>query len=245
MYDCGVATRSRPKHGDYPTPCVVAYVRVSTAEQAASGAGLDAQRQAITAYAARTGLEIGRWFADEGVSGSVPPSQRPALAQALHVLADCPSGVLIVAKLDRIARRASDLLALRDLAESHGWLLSAADGSVDMATPHGRAMTTVMGAFAELERDLIRARTREALAARKAAGVRLGRPKSLPENVRRRIADERRHGSTLAAIAEALTADGVPTAQGGVRWYPSAVRAVLASLDLDAETRQSSEGLEG
>jgi DNA invertase Pin-like site-specific DNA recombinase len=233
----------KPKHGDYPAGCVVAYLRVSTAEQVASGAGLDAQREAVTAYAARAGLTVDEWCVDEGVSGSVPPTARPALAKALDILNRCTAGVLIVGKVDRIARKASDLLALRDLAEVQGWALSAADGSVDTATPHGRAMTTVMGAFAELERDLIRARTRDALAARKAAGVRLGRPTGLPDAVRARIAAERREGRTLGAIADRLTADTVPTAQGGARWYPSTVRAVLESVRLDSYSAgQPTEG---
>jgi DNA invertase Pin-like site-specific DNA recombinase len=225
----------RPRHGDYPHGCIVAYLRVSTTEQAESGAGLDAQRAAITAYAERAGLAISSWYVDEGVSGAVAPMERRALAEALATLADCRSGVLVVAKLDRIARRASDLLWLRDLAEQQGWALSAADGSVDTATPHGRAMTTVMGAFAELERDLIRARTKDALAARKAAGQRLGRPVALPDEVRARIADERSAGMTLTAIADGLTSDGIPTAQGGARWYASTVANVLRSLALDAD----------
>jgi Resolvase, N terminal domain len=80
--------------------------------------------------------------------------------------------------------RISLRLGLRDLAESRSWSLVAADGSIDTSTPHGRAMTTVMSAFAEMERDLISTRTREGLAAKKAAGVRLGRPSELPAAVR-------------------------------------------------------------
>jgi DNA invertase Pin-like site-specific DNA recombinase len=219
----------------YKDGCVVAYLRVSTAEQAESGAGLEAQRNAITAYAQRAGLTISKWLADEGVSGAVPPMERPALSEALATLADCSSGVLVVAKLDRIARKASDLLWLRDAAERQHWAIAAADGSVDTTTPHGRAMTTVMAAFAELERDLIKARTKDALAARKAAGVRLGGPVRIPDEVRLRIAAERAAGVTLSAIADELTNEGIPTAQGGQRWYASTVSNVLRSLELDAE----------
>jgi DNA invertase Pin-like site-specific DNA recombinase len=149
--------------------------------------------------------------------------------------------VLLVAKPDRLARRATDLLALRDRAEREGWTLTSADGSLDMSTPHGRAMSTVMGAFAELERDLIRNRTREGLAAKRAQGVRLGRPSQVPADVRDRIASQRSAGHSLARIADALTGDGVPTvgngnartARRGARWYPSTVRAVLRTIELD------------
>ena len=84
-----------------------------------------------------------------------------------------------------------------------------------------------MASAAQWERRIIGQRTRDALAAKKAAGVRLGRPPAIPEHVVRRIVADREEGLSLGTIAEALTAEGVPTAQGGVRWYASTVRAVL------------------
>lgn len=222
-----------PRKRDYPEGCVVGYLRVSTAGQVDSGAGLDAQRAAITEYAKRRGITVTRWCTEAAVSGSVAPAERPALAEALSVLAKCRSGVLIVAKADRAARKARDLLWLRDLAEREGWALAAADGSIDTTTPHGRAMTTVMGAFGELERDLISARTREALAAVKAGGKRLGRPSQLPVSVRERIARERAGGSSLPQIAQRLNDDLIPTVRGGARWYPSTVAAALRTIELD------------
>jgi DNA invertase Pin-like site-specific DNA recombinase len=80
---------------------------------------------------------------------------------------------------------------------------------------------------AQFERRLLGQRTREALAAKRASGVRLGRPLSLPVAVRERIASERKAGRSLAAIAEMLNDEGVATAQGGRQWWPSTVRAVL------------------
>lgn len=223
---------TQPRHARYKRGCTIAYLRVSTAEQTLSGGGLAAQRAAIEAYAERAGLTVDRWLTDAGVSGSVPPMERPQLAEALNALANCKAGVLLVAKIDRLARRASDLLALRDLAERQRWALSAADGSIDTATPHGRAMATVLSAFAKLERDLIRARTREGMAAKRAAGVRLGAPVKLPQAVRDRIVRERADGATFAAIAARLNAERVPTARGGT-WHASTIKAVCASVDHD------------
>lgn len=220
------------------SPCI-AYVRVSTTEQADSGAGLDAQRAAIEAHAARAGLSIDGWHVDAGVSGSVAPADRPALAEALVALGAARSGVLLVAKSDRIARRTLDLLGLCALAERQGWSIVAVDGTVDQTTAHGRFMTTVMAGAAELERDLIRARTRDALAAKRAAGVRLGRPVTLPAEVRARVASERVGGATLQAIADGLNADQIHTARGGARWYASTVASVLKSLDHDAVTMEA------
>ncbi len=224
---------TKPRHGDYAQGCTIAYLRVSTSEQADSGAGLAAQRAAIQSYADRNGLQIDHWLTDPAVSGSVHPLQREGLSKALSLLAACTAGVLLIAKSDRIARKTKDLLDVRDLAEAQGWTLSAADGSVDWASAHGRAMSTVMGAFAELERDLIRTRTREGMAAKREQGVRMGRPATLPAEVRERIASERAQGASLQAIADRLNAQQVPTARGGARWYASTVRAVCTSLEHD------------
>ncbi|MCA1677351.1 MAG: recombinase family protein, partial [Actinobacteria bacterium] len=82
---------------------------------------------------------------------------------------------LVVAKLDRLSRSVQDAAGLLDRAQRHGWALVAADLGVDASTPAGEAMANVMATFGQLERRMIGQRTREALAARKAAGVRLGR----------------------------------------------------------------------
>ncbi|PBC77587.1 recombinase [Streptomyces sp. TLI_235] len=226
--------RRRRRTLDRPADTAVAYVRVSTEEQAASGAGLEGQRAAIEAYAASRGWTVTAWCSDEGVSGASAPEDRPQLRAALQALRDGHASVLLFHRVDRLARKTADLLALRDAAEADGWSLSAADGSVDLTTPHGRTMFTMQGAFAELERDLIRARTRDALAALKARGVRLGRPSTLPVEVVARIVGEHVSGAGWSAIAAKLNADQVPTAQGGKQWWPATVRKVVAGQDAAA-----------
>jgi DNA invertase Pin-like site-specific DNA recombinase len=88
-------------------------------------------------------------------------------------------------------------------------------------------MANVLATFAQFERRLIGERTREAMAAKRAQGARFGRPRQMPADVVERIREERKGGASLPKIAAGLNADGVPTAQGGRRWYPSTVRAVL------------------
>ena len=88
-------------------------------------------------------------------------------------------------------------------------------------------MANVLATFAQFERRLISQRTREALAIKKAQGVRIGRPRTISLEVVERIKRERDGSKSLGAIAEGLNEDRVPTAQGGARWYGSTVRAVL------------------
>lgn len=111
-------------------------------------------------------------------------------------------------------------------ADRAGWGLVALDANVDTTTPQGAAMTQVLAVFAELERKLIGQRTKSALAVLKAQGVKLGRPRTLPAAVAARIRADHAAGESWSAIARALTSEGVPTAQGGLRWYPATVRYV-------------------
>ena len=86
----------------------------------------------------------------------------------------------------------------------------------------------MLATFAQFERRLISQRTREALAVKRASGVRLGRPPTVPQTVVRRIKLQRARGDSLRKIAEDLNDSGVPTAQGGARWYAATVRGILA-----------------
>lgn len=210
---------------------VVAYVRVSTDEQAASGAGLEAQRAAIESEVARRGWRIVEWHTDEGLSGGKGVAGRPGLAASLAAVEQGVASVLMVSKSDRLARGLRTLLDVIDRIERAGGAVVATDSTIDTSTAAGRFTTQIMGGVAELESAMISDRTKAALAAKRAAGVRLGRPSSLPSEVVSRIVRERDGGMSLPAIARGLVADGVPTAQGGAKWHPSTVSAVLSGQD--------------
>ena len=97
----------------------------------------------------------------------------------------------------------------------------------------GKAMAHMAVVFAELERDFIRSRTREALTVRKDQGVILGRPRTTPDDVVARIVRERTEGKTAYAIARDLNKDTVPTAQGARAWSQATVRALLMREGVD------------
>lgn len=217
---------------------LVAYERVSTARQGASGLGLEAQRKVIEDFAASRGAEVLARFT-EVESGR--KADRPELLKALH-LAKVTGATLVIAKLDRLSRNAAFLLALRDSG--------ARFVAVDM--PEANDLTVgIMALVAQAEREAISRRTKEALAVAKARGVKLGNPNGA-ESLRRAgkcgaelraavsanvaafaadlapvLADIGAEGHTsLREIAAELTARGIRTRCSG-KWGVGNVRALL------------------
>ena len=203
---------------------VVGYCRVSTIEQASSGLGLDAQRAVIEATCAAKGWRLADVVVDAGASGK--DLERPGIRQVLGAIAAGEVDGVVVAKLDRLSRSLSDLLALLDWTQAAGAVLVAVDLGVDTSTPGGRLVLSVLGAIATWERDAIRERTIDALAAKRARGLPISGP-SVADDVElaERIAARRAEGATYAAIAAELQADGVPTLRGGSEWRVSSVQA--------------------
>ena len=200
---------------------VVGYLRVSSEEQGHSGLGLSAQRTTIEAEAARRGWNVVAWHVDSGVSGKT--LDRPGVTSALADVEEGRAAALVAAKLDRLSRSVFHFAALMDRAKRGGWALVALD-VVDTTSASGEAMASMMSVFAQLERRLICDRTKAALAVKKAQGVTLGRPRTMPAPVVERIVAEREAGEGWSAIARGLNADAVPTAHGGACWHPATVR---------------------
>ena len=210
----------------------ITYHRVSTDEQAASGLGLDAQQARTRDAVEARGWSLVATYTDNGRSGK--DMRRPELAAALEALDAGHADVLVCAKLDRLSRSVLDFARITERARARGWSLVLLDVDVDTSTPTGGLVANITSSVAQWEREIIAARTSEALQAKKARGCRLGRPVTLPDDVRLRIAGERAEGRTLQAIADDLNTEQVPTARGG-RWYPSTVAKVCRSVALDAE----------
>src|SRR5678809_870361 len=139
---------------------VLAYVRVSTEEQADSRAGLEAQRGAIRRECERRGWQIVEVIEDAGYSAK--DLKRPGVRAALEQLERKRADGLVVAKLDRLSRSMLDFTSVMAKAQKEGWALLALDCAVDTTTPAGEAMAHVLATFAQFERRLIGQRTREA-----------------------------------------------------------------------------------
>lgn len=217
-------------------PIALGYVRVSTTQQAEHGASLDAQEDALRAEAGRRGWDI-EIVRDEGLSAK--NLKRPGLQGALERLDRGDAHALMAIRIDRVSRSVADFAGLMDRAAKRGWTLVMLSPALDTSDAAGRFTTHVLSAAAEYERALTAARVREGMARRRAEGVHLGRRSELPEDVVRRIVTDRAAGASLRAIADALNAEGVPTAHGGARWHASTVKAVLESAAAQSVTAVS------
>ena len=165
---------------------IVGYARVSTGSQ-----DLSTQLAALKAAGAET-----VWR--EKVSGT--KTDRPELAKLMKTIGH--GDVLLVTRLDRLARSTRDLLnVLADVSKAGGAFKSLADAWADTTTPHGRLMLTVLGGLAEFERELIRARTGEGRKRALANGVKFGRPRALSPHQQAEIRKRRANGETLSVLA--------------------------------------------
>src|SRR5215831_5254701 len=137
----------------------------------------------------------------EKVSGA--ETDRAELAKALRRLG--PGDVLMVTRLDRLARSTRDLLnVLATIGEREAGFRSLKDIWADTTTPHGRLMLTVLGGLAEFERELIRARTGDGRARAKARGVRFGRPSALTPHQRQEALKRLGSGEAQADVARSF-----------------------------------------
>ncbi len=223
-----------------PKSKFVAYYRVSTENQRRSGLGLDAQKADVNAFLkAHAGVLVDSFIEME--SGKV--ADRPQLIAALK-RCRLARATLLVAKLDRLSRNIAFLFNLRDA----GVKFQALD------LPEANTLTLgVMAAMAQHEREVISARTKAALAARKARGFTLGTPRDLSAYQRRAAAQgtatlkgmaaafakdiaadieqAKAEGcTTLQSIADYLTTKGITTRRGKANWTATAVRNAMALL---------------
>jgi DNA invertase Pin-like site-specific DNA recombinase len=140
----------------------------------------------------------------EKVSGA--KTDRPELAKAIRRLE--PRDVLVVTRLDRLARSTRDLLnVIAAIAERGAGFKSLKDSWADTTTPHGRLMLTVLGGLAEFERELIRARTGEGRNRAKERGVKFGRPRKMTLHQRQEALQRLVAGETQADVARTYNVD--------------------------------------
>ena len=186
----------------------IAYIRVSTDTQEQE-LGAEAQRDAITAWALREGVEVVRWHVEE-VSGGAGLQDRPLFTLAIAECREERIGWLVVQKLDRWSRDPlTHALAERELADC-GASLAVAEGAGQGDDPMAQLMRNVLVAFGAFERAMIAARTKAALAVKRKRGEYCGGETPLGM---RRVGDRvepNPEEASAVEFARALRASGVP-----------------------------------
>jgi DNA invertase Pin-like site-specific DNA recombinase len=227
----------------------VGYVRVSTGEQAAGGLGLEAQRGAIEAWAARSEARLVGIHADAGLSGG-RADNRPGLGAAVEEACG-RRAALVVQSLSRLARSTRDAIAISARLERAGADLVSLSERIDTTTAAGRMLFRVLAVLSEFERDLIAERTSTALRIKRLRGEytggdcpygwRLGRDGITLEPVRREqvliatARELRASGLSLRAVGRRLMERSMPPRHGG-SWHAKTVRGLLTARGADELT---------
>jgi DNA invertase Pin-like site-specific DNA recombinase len=214
----------------------IAYIRVSTHEQATEGVSLEAQQAQITAWCERNGYHLAEVCIDAGISGS-RMDNRPALGKALSLVQ--AGNALVFYSLSRLGRSTRDILAISDQLQACKADMVSLSEQFDTTTAAGKLMFGMLALLAEFERGLVSERTKMALAQKKAIGeVYSPIPYGFKEvegrlvqankeaTVVTDILDKRNQGRSYGAIAAELNANGIPSKRGG-RWYASTVHYVI------------------
>jgi DNA invertase Pin-like site-specific DNA recombinase len=221
----------------------VGYIRVSSTTQI-DGYGLAAQEQDVRKCAKVHGLKLVGLTRDEGVPGSIEAVDRPGLAEALAMVESGEAQVLLVPKLDRLARKLTIQEAALAQVWMHGGRVIACDQGVvardDPDDPMRTAMRQMVGVFSQLERAMIVARLRRGrrmkaeLGGRAVGAAPYGYTASegrlvedeAEQGVIARVTEMRKDGRSLREIAGALNQEGVRPKRGG-RWHPATVARVV------------------
>jgi putative DNA-invertase from lambdoid prophage Rac len=172
---------------------VFGYGRVSTGQQTTENQRLELEQAGYL-------IEPDYWYADDGVSGKVAACQRPEFKRMLGQIRK--GETLVVSKLDRLGRDAIDVLqTVRQLGERGVQVVVLQLGNIDLTSPAGKLLLSMLAAVAEMERDLLVERTQAGLQRAKAEGKTLGRPSKTTPEQRAEIRLKLSQGESVSTLA--------------------------------------------
>jgi len=233
----------------------IGYVRVSTVEQASEGVSLEAQQRAVEAYCAMKGLQLLDVVVDAGVSAGKALATREGGARIVSALASRKASHVIAYKLDRLFRDAADCLeqtAQWDKKSVALHLVDMGGQAIDTSTAMGRFFLTVIAGAAEMERNLIRERTRAALAHKREKGERISGKAPFgyrfvdgmvvecerEQRAYQLIVEMRRDGWTQQRIANELAARGAVNREGNAITRRTVGKILNCGLDGTVEAQK-------
>jgi DNA invertase Pin-like site-specific DNA recombinase len=174
---------------------VALYLRVSTDQQTTEN-----QRLELEKYCQRQDWEIAKVYQDNGISGKT--TDRPALQEMMRDAAKGGFVVLVVWKIDRLARSVADLLSILSSLRSNGVDFCSTTQAIDTTTSYGKMVLTFLGAIAEFERETIVERVRAGISRARSQGVKIGRPR-VAVDIKKAL-ELRREGLGFKQVAKAL-----------------------------------------
>ena len=216
----------------------VGYIRVSTEEQAKEGISLEVQEDKIKKYADLHNLELIKVISDKGKSGK--DLGREGIQKVITLCEDRAINHLIVYKMDRLTRRTLDLLTLvEEVFKPNSIQFHSISEKVDTSTAQGKFFLTITGAMAQMERDLISERTKEALQYKKSrlqtySSTPFGfdregeyiRPNKTELKIVKLMKKLRRDGLSYQTITDRLNKGKIPTKNSG-SWSKSSIWRIL------------------
>lgn len=189
-------------------PKVFAYLRVSQSTQTTEN-----QRKEII----DAGYNVTEWFSEHGVSGTVPQKEREMFAKMTSQTE--PGTVIVMTKLDRLGRDASDVLStMKELRHLKLKVIVLQLGSLDITSPAGKLMISMLSAVAEMELDVLRERINSGLARAKEQGVVMGAPTKIKPEVLKQICLAKAHGKSLDDIQHEYGVDRSTASRNIRRW---------------------------
>lgn len=222
---------------------VYVYLRVSTDQQAESGAGLSAQEDACRLWAQRKKLVVEKVFIEEAIGGAVAIDKRPALREAISCIRR--GDILLVSKRDRMGRDIRNLVKIEDEVKAQGGrIISAAGEGTETDGTNDIFMRGIFDLVSQHERNIIRDRTRAAMQAKKARNERVGyvpfgcrlsadgvhiEKDEREQDVLRQLSDLRKSGFSTREIAYELNIRGAFN-RGGAKWNHASIHRAMTKL---------------
>ena len=215
------------------------YTRVSTGMQVEDGVSLDNQELILKDYCKRHDMEIYNTYREEATSGGIHLKKRPKGKLLIEAIENGSINTVVVQKVDRLGRSVLDLMSLIDYFDAKGVDLHILDLNINTSSPSGRFMLQIMGALAEMERNMTKDRTKQAMTYLKSqkkvySTIPLGFDRigdSLVENPKElklveRIYKMYHEGKSLAGIAKTLNDEGIPT-KNGKKFYHTTIKSIV------------------
>jgi len=222
------------------------YCRASTDDQKIT---LKDQEDKIKSYCSYKNFKLIETYIDSGISGSINAKDRPEMKKLLERLQNGEGNGVIVSKLDRLSRNSKDVIVLMDYFNKNEIQLIILDPEIDTKSIFGKMMLTIMSGLAEMELNLIRSRTKDALKKKKENKEVYGQipygfdkteDNKLIENKKeqdniKRILELHNEGKNTKQISDKFNNDLIERKEGKCKWYPEQIKRILKSVGIEKE----------